>query len=98
MSRPSRPGCGGWFDHSLFHDRVARLAAYRGIDRIGALVLVAEVCDWRRFESAHRYMAFCGLMPSEYSSGLAVRKESRNVVVAAIARELSGFVWAEITS
>ena len=152
-----------WFDHSLFHDRASRLAAYRGIDRIGALVLVAEVCDWRRFESAHRHMAFCGLVPSEYSSGnrtqrghltksgnvqvrrqliesawayqhapkvtrhiakrhegldaetvarawqaqlrltrrfrqLALRKESRNVVVAAVARELSGFVWAEMTS
>ena len=29
---------------------------------------------------------------------LAVRKESPNVVVAAVARDLSGFVWAEMTS
>lgn len=29
---------------------------------------------------------------------LAVRKECRTVVVAAIARELSGFVWAAMTS
>jgi transposase len=26
-----------------------RLCAYRGVDRLGALVLQSEVCDWRRF-------------------------------------------------
>ena len=52
-----------WFDAELFHDRCSRLACYRGIDRIGALTLVSEVCDWRRFESAHRHMAFVGLVP-----------------------------------
>jgi transposase len=152
-----------WFDAELFHDRCSRLACYRGIDRIGALTLVSEVCDWRRFESAHRHMAFVGLVPSEYSSGertfrghltkagnvhvrrqlvesawayqypanvtrqitrrqegahpdtvtrawqaqlrlcrrfrlLAARKDSRNVVAAAVARELAGFVWAEMTA
>ncbi len=152
-----------WFDHELFHDRCSRLAAYRGIDRLGALTLVAEVCDWRRFASAHHHMSFCGLVPSEHSSGqrswrgaitkagnvhvrrqlvesawayqyaakvgvglarrqagvhpdtvarawaaqlrltrrfrtLAARKDSRNIVVAAIARELAGFVWAEMTA
>jgi transposase len=152
-----------WFDHELFFDRCSRLACYRGIDRLGALTLVSEVCDWRRFESAHRHMAFVGLVPCEYSSGahtrrghltkagnvhvrrqlvesawayqyparltreitnrqqgahpdtvarawraqirlcrrfkeLAARKDSRNVVVAAVARELAGFVWAEMTA
>ncbi len=29
---------------------------------------------------------------------LGARKQSRNVVVAAIARELAGFVWAEMTA
>jgi len=152
-----------WFDAELFAQRCSRLACYRGIDRIGALTLVSEVCDWRRFESARRHMAFVGLVPCEYSSGertfrghltkagnvhvrrqliesawayqyparvtkeiarrqegahpdtvarawqaqlrlcrrfrqLAARKESRNVVVAAVARELAGFVWAEMTA
>lgn len=152
-----------WFDDQLFWDRCSRLAAYRGIDRLGALVLASEICDWRRFESAHRHMAFCGLVPSEYSSGnttrrghltkagnvqvrrqliesawayqhparltktitarhegvhpdtvarawkaqqrlsrrfrqLAARKDSRNIVVAAVARELAGFLWAEMTA
>lgn len=152
-----------WFDHELFHERASRLAAYRGIDQLGALTLVTEVCDWRRFSSAHHHMSFCGLVPSEHSSGnttwrggltktgnthvrrqliesawayqhparvtkpiarrqegvhpdtvarawkaqlrltrrfktLAARKQSRNVVVAAIARELAGFLWAEMTA
>jgi len=29
---------------------------------------------------------------------LAARKDSRNIVIAAIARELAGFVWAEMTA
>ena len=34
-----------------------------------ALVLQAEVCDWRRFANGAATGAFCGLVPSEYSSG-----------------------------
>jgi transposase len=29
---------------------------------------------------------------------LAARKDSKNLVVAAIARELAGFLWAEMTA
>lgn len=153
----------GWFEHRLFADAVARLSAYRGIDRLGALVLASEVCDWRRFGGAGAFMSFCGLVPSEYSSGdrtrrghltragnvhvrtqlvesawayryparvtkelgqrhqavpadvvarawtaqqrlsarfrtLDARKGVRSVVCAAVARELAGFVWAEMTA
>lgn len=152
-----------WFDHALFADAVSRLAAYRGIDRLGALTLASEVCDWRRFAGAGAFMCFCGLVPSEYSSGdrirrghltragnvhvrtqlvesawayryparltnqlakrhegvapdtvarawtaqlrlsrrfrvLDARKNVRAVVCAAVARELAGFVWAEMTA
>lgn len=124
---------------------------------------MTEVCDWRRFESADRHMAYVGLVLSEYSSGgrtnrghvtkagnvhvrhqllesawsdqhparvtkeiarrqagvhpdtvarawraqlrlcrrfrdLAARKDSRKLVVTAVARELAGFVWAEMTA
>ena len=140
-----------------------RLAAYRGIDYLGALTVVCEVCDFRRFAHAGAFMGFCGLVPSEYSTGesvsrghithagnvhvrtqlvesawayqhgplrgalmarrqvglspetiqrswraqvrlcgrfrrLGARKDSRNTVVAAIARELAGFVYAEMTA
>lgn len=152
-----------WFSTEPFADQVARLAAYRGIDQLGALTLASEVCDWRRFASAQMFMGFCGLVPSEYSSGertrrgritkagnahirrqlvesawayrhhpglnhrttmrqeglpretvtrawtaqlrlcsrfrrLASRKESGSVVATAIARELAGFLWAEMTA
>jgi len=151
-----------YFTAAPFADAVARLAAYRGVTELGGLTLACEVCDWRRFPSAGSFMAFCGLVPSEYSSGqrtlrghithagnlhlrtqlvesawayksrpaagvlirrrqqglspdvvarawtaqqrlcgrfrrLDARKSSRHVVVTAIARELSGFVWAEMT-
>jgi transposase len=153
----------GWYDRPPFAEQVARLAAYRGVTRLGGLTLAAEVADWRRFARASSFMGFCGLVPSEYSSGaqtrrghltkagnvhlrtqlvesawayqhrpgvgaqlarrqqgldpqvvarawaaqlrlcgrfrrLAARKTSKNVVVAAIARELAGFLWAEMTA
>jgi transposase len=152
-----------WFTRAPFADPVTRLAAYRGITRLGGLTLASEVCDWRRFPTAARFMGFCGLVPSEYSSGerthrghithagnvhlrtqlvesawaymhgpavgatiaarqqnlplevtarawqaqlrltarfrrLDARKTNRTVVVTAIARELAGFVWAEMTT
>jgi transposase len=153
----------GWYDKAPFADAVHRLAAYRGVTRLGALTLASEVCDWRRFPRAAAFCGFCGLVPSEYSSGtstwrghitktgnahlraqlvesawayqhrptvgvelrqrqqgldpqvvarawaaqlrlcgrfrrLAARKDSTNVVVTAIARELAGFLWAEMAA
>jgi transposase len=152
-----------YLDAPPFGDAVARLQAYRGISPLGALTLASEVCDWRRFSRATQFMGFCGLVPSERSSGeshrrghltktgnahlrhqlgesawayqhrpsvgaqlrrrqeraptetvarawtaqlrlcgrfrrLSAKKNSRNVVATAIARELAGFLWAEMTS
>lgn len=152
-----------WFSRAPFAHAISRLAAYRGITELGALTLASEVCDWRRFPTASMFMGFCGLVPSEHSSGerrvrggithagnthlrtqlvesawsyksapnvgmamgrrhegldpqvvarawsaqqrlctkfrrLDARKSNRKLVVTAIARELSGFVWAEMTS
>lgn len=152
-----------WFTRAPFADPVARLAAYRGITELGALTLASEVCDWHRFPTASMFMGFCGLVPSEHSSGqrtqrggithagnthvrtqlvesawayksrpaagavlkarqegldpavvarawaaqlrlcgkfrrLDERKTNRKTVVTAIARELAGFVWAEMTA
>jgi len=152
-----------YVDKGPFAEAVGRLCAYRGITELGALTLSAEVCDWRRFARATSLMGFCGLVPSEYSSGertqrgritksgnihlrsqlvesawayqhrpavgttikkrqercshetvtrawaaqlhlcgkfrrLAERKSSRNIVVTAIARELVGFLWAEMAA
>ena len=152
-----------WLDRPPLADQVTRLAAYRGVTRLGGLTLAAEVGDWRRFARAAQFMGFCGLVPSEYSSGhsvhrgrltrpatptcarnwpgsawtyrhrpyvgrtiagrqlgldpevvarawaaqlrlsarfraLAARKNTKSIVAAAIARELAGFLWAEMVA
>jgi len=63
-----------WLDRPPFADQVARLAAYRGVTRLGGLTLAAEVGDWRRFARAAQFMGFCGLVPSEDSSGHSVHR------------------------
>jgi transposase len=152
-----------YLEQGPFAQAVTRLSAYRGVSELGALTLSAEVCDWRRFPRATSLMGFCGLVPSEYSSGERIRrgqitkagnthlrtqliesawsyqhrpavgatikkrqqqcseatitrawaaqlhlcdkfrrlsehKSSRNVVATAIARELAGFLWAEMAA
>jgi transposase len=47
-----------WYDRPPFDWQVARLGAYRGVTRGGALHLAAEVCDWRRFPRAAAFMGF----------------------------------------
>jgi transposase len=152
-----------YFTDPLFADPLRHLVAYRGIDHLGALTVLCEVCDFARFGHAGAFMGFSGLVPSEYSSGgsvsrghithagnvhvrtqlvesawayqhapsvgltlrrrqegldretierawraqlrlcgrfrrLAARKDSRNTVVTAVARELAGFIHAEMTA
>jgi transposase len=64
----------GWCDRDPFTDTVHRLAAYRGIGDLSALLLTAEIIDWRRFATAPLFMGFTGLVPSEYSTGEATRR------------------------
>jgi transposase len=150
-------------DKDPYAEGVHRLCCYRGVNTIGALTLVSEVCDWRRFAEASSFMGFVGLVPSEYSSGahtsrghvtkagnkhlrtqlvesawayqrgpyvgyrirgaleqappataerawkaqvrlcgrfkrLAARKNVKTVAATAVARELAGFLWGEMTA
>ncbi len=48
---------------------VAKLCCLRGISTLSAMVLLAEIGDFRRFDSPRQLMAFVGLVPREYSSG-----------------------------
>lgn len=48
---------------------VASLMALRGIDKLAAMVLLAELGDISRFDSPKQLMAFLGLVPSEHSTG-----------------------------
>jgi transposase len=45
------------------------LIALRGIDKLAAMVLLAELGDLSRFDSPRQLMAFLGLVPSEHTSG-----------------------------
>lgn len=48
---------------------VDSLVSLRGIDKLAAMVLLAELGDISRFESPRQLMAYLGLVPSEHSSG-----------------------------
>jgi transposase len=48
---------------------VDSLVALRGIDKLAAMVLLAELGDISRFESPKQLMAYLGLVPSEHTSG-----------------------------
>ncbi|WP_223212032.1 IS110 family RNA-guided transposase [Thiolapillus brandeum] len=48
---------------------VDALVALRGVDKLAATVLLAELGDISRFDSPKRLMAYLGLVPSEHSSG-----------------------------
>jgi transposase len=63
-----------WLEREPFVDAALRLGAYRGITRLGALAMAAEVGDWHRFGTAGGFAAFAGLTPSEYSSGDRIRR------------------------
>jgi transposase len=53
---------------------VKALQAMRGIRLVSAVILVAEIGDFRRFARAEQFMAFLGLIPSEESSGQSRRQ------------------------
>ena len=53
----------------LYRQPVGWLRCFRGIDTITAMTFLAEVHDFRRFDSARHLMSYLGLTPSEHSSG-----------------------------
>jgi transposase len=63
-----------WYTQPPFADAVTRLSCYRGVDRLGALTVAAEVCDFRRFGKGEHFASFTGLVPSEHSSGACVHR------------------------
>lgn len=53
---------------------VDSLVALRGIDKLAAITLLAELGDISRFDSPKQLMAYLGLVPSEHSSGRSRRQ------------------------
>lgn len=49
--------------------KASRFQALRGVARLTALTVIAEVGDLRRFAKASQFMSATGLIPSEHSSG-----------------------------
>jgi len=54
---------------SMYASSVNKLKAFKGISTLTAMVLIAEITDFRRFANPRALMAFLGLIPSEHSSG-----------------------------
>jgi transposase len=57
-----------------YREPVGWLRCFRGIDTLTALVILAELHDFRRFHSARALMAYVGLVPGEDSSGEQQRR------------------------
>jgi transposase len=53
----------------VYAPSVKKLRAFKGIGTLAAMLLIAEITDFRRFENPRALMAFLGLIPSENSSG-----------------------------
>jgi transposase len=65
---------------------VTALQAMRGIAFLSAVVLVAEVGDFRRFANPRQRMAWLGLVPSERSSGAKVERGGITIGLCPISR------------
>lgn len=53
----------------IYSPSVKKLKAFKGIDTLTAMVLIAEITDFGRFPTPGALMSFLGLIPSEQSSG-----------------------------
>ena len=60
----------------IYAPSVKKLRAFKGIGTLIAMLLIAEITDFRRFPNARALMAFLGLIPSEDSSGNKIRPGS----------------------
>jgi transposase len=59
----------GLAESDIYAASVNKLKAFKGIDTLTAMLLIAEITDFRRFPNPRALMAFLGLIPSEDSSG-----------------------------
>jgi transposase len=56
-------------DTAPYQERVGWLRCFRGIDTLTAILLLAELHDFRRFHAPRALMSYLGLVPGEDSSG-----------------------------
>jgi transposase len=55
-------------------ERVGWLRCLRGVDTLTAMTLLTELHGWQRFRTPRELMSYLGLVPSENSTGLDVRR------------------------
>ena len=48
----------------IYAPSVKKLRSFKGIGTLTAMILIAEITDFRRFPNARALMAFLGLIPS----------------------------------
>jgi transposase len=65
LEEQMRQALAGWSLRAV----VEGLMALRGVSRITAMTILAELGDISRFDSPRQLMAYLGLVPSEHSSG-----------------------------
>lgn len=70
LEQAIRDALGNW----SLRDIVPALMAMRGIDMISAVTILTEIGDLTRFANPRQLMAYLGLVPSERSTGDAVRR------------------------
>ena len=61
-------------DKEPYRIPVGWLRCFRGIDTLSAMILLAEIVDFQRFNHPRELMGYLGLVPSEYSSGDTQRR------------------------
>jgi transposase len=75
-----------------YRERVGWLRCFRGIDTLTAILILAELHEFRRFPSPRALMAFLGLVPGEHSSGEKHRRgritRTGNTLVRRLLRRL----------
>jgi transposase len=57
-----------------YREPVGWLRCFRGIDTLSAMILLAEIVDFQRFQRPRELMAYLGLVPSEHSSARTERR------------------------
>lgn len=68
-----------------YKEKIGELRCFKGIDTTAAMTIHVEVSDFNRFPNAKAFASFCGLTPSEDSSGdknkrLSITKQGNSLV------------------
>lgn len=61
-------------EQAPYREPVGWLRCFRGLGTLSAMILLAEIVDFQRFQRPRELMAYLGLVPSEYSSGQTERR------------------------